>query len=125
MDWFGAGETVTLARAAAEGRIDGVAASCLPAEIQAISIGPWTFVGWPGETFVEYALALEARAQAAHVISLANGELQGYIVTREAIAEGAYEAGNALFDYSSGSILVERTLKLLSATGLQPEQRRA
>jgi len=113
VDWFGAGETVTLARAAAEHRIDAVAATCLPAEIQVITVGPWAFVGWPGEIFVEYALAVKARAQGTHVISLANGELQGYIVTPEAVAEGAYEAGNALFDYSSGGILVDHALKLL------------
>jgi len=35
------------------------------------------------------------------------GELQGYIVTEEAIAEGAYEAGNALFASQSGTILVD------------------
>jgi hypothetical protein len=117
VDWFGAGETVTLARAAADQRLDRVAESCLPAEIQIMEIGPWAFVGWQGEIFVEYGLAVKARAKDTHVISLANGELQGYIVTEEAIAEGAYEAGNALFAAASGTILVDRTLKMLSASG--------
>lgn len=116
VDWFGAGETVTLARAATEHRVDVVAASCLPAEIQIITVGPWTFVGWPGEIFVEYALAVKTRAQGTHVISLANGELQGYIVTPDAVADNAYEAGNALFDHSSGGLLVDHTLQLLNAT---------
>jgi neutral ceramidase len=82
-----------------------------------MEIGPWTFVGWQGEIFVEYGLAVKARAKDTHVISLANGELQGYIVTEEAIAEGAYEAGNTLFAAASGTILVDRTLKMLSASG--------
>lgn len=117
VDWFGAAETVTLARAAAEQRLARVAESCLPAEIQIMEIGPWAFVGWQGEIFVEYGLAVKARAKDTHLISLANGELQGYIVTEEAITEGAYEAGNALFAAASGTILVDRTLKMLSASG--------
>lgn len=116
VDWFGAGENLTLARAAADHRLDSVVRSCLPAEIQIIALGPWTFVGWPGEIFVEYGLAVKAHSPDTHLISLANGELQGYIVTAEAVAERAYEAGNALFDASSGTLLVERTLKLISSS---------
>jgi len=46
----------------------------MPAEIQMIRVGPWNFVGWPGEIFVEHALALKALAPDPFVISLANGE---------------------------------------------------
>jgi neutral ceramidase len=113
VDWFGSEETLTLARAAEEGRLEGAYASVLPAEIQLISVGPWAFVGWQGEIFVEYALAVKSRRPHAYIISLANGELQGYTVTPEAVAEGAYEASNALFAPESGQILVERTLELL------------
>jgi neutral ceramidase len=115
VDWFGSEETLTLARAAAQGRLEGVYASVLPAEIQLISIGPWAFVGWQGEIFVEYALAVKAHQPNAYIISLANGELQGYIVTPEAVDEGAYEASNALFAPESGQILVDRTIELLSS----------
>jgi len=113
VDWFGAEETVTLARAAADGRLEAAAAACMPAEIQTLRVGPWTFVGWPGEIFVEHALALKARAPDTFVISLANGELQGYIATEEAAAEGGYEATNALFAPAAGRALVEISLVML------------
>ena len=116
-DWFGAEETLTLARAEAEGRLDAVYAACLPVEVQIIKVGPWTFAGWPGECFVDYALDVKAHAQDTFVISLANGELQGYIVTPEAAAEGGYEASNALFGPESGKILVHKTLRMLQSEG--------
>jgi neutral ceramidase len=85
----------------------------MPAEIQLIRVGAWCFVGWLGEVFVEYALALKAQAPDTFVISLANGELQGYIATEAAAVEGGYEATNALFAPASGALLVEETLRLL------------
>lgn len=112
-DWFGAEETVTLSRAAAEGRLDAARKQVLPAEIQLLRVGPWRYIGWPGEIFVEYALELRAEAPGAYLITLANGELQGYIVTREAAAEGGYEASNALFAPESGAVLLARTRDLL------------
>ena len=87
--------------------------SCLPAEVQALRVGPWTFVGWPGEVFVEYALAVKAEARDTYVISLANGELQGYIATEAAAAEGGYEASNSIFAPQAGQVLVEATLLLM------------
>ena len=53
----------------------------MPAEVQVISVGPWNFVGWPGEVFVEYDLMVKEQAENTFVIGLANGELQGYVVT--------------------------------------------
>ena len=105
VDWFGAEETVTLARAVADGRH--------ASRIQTIRVGPWTFVGWRGEIFVEHALALKERAPDTYVISVANGELQGYIATGEAAAEGGYEATNALFASAAGRMLVETSLTML------------
>lgn len=115
VDWFGAEETLTLAKAADEGRLQAAIEACLPAEVQAMRVGPWWFVGWPGELFVEYALAVKARSARTFVISLANGELQGYIATQEAEEQGGYEASNALFAPQSGEKLVNTTLKLLLA----------
>jgi len=113
-DVFGAEETLTLARAAAEGRLLPVAKHCLPAEVQVIGIGPWSFVGWPGEVFVEFAQAVRAHSPHTYVITLANGELQGYVVTAHAAAEGGYEAANALFkNPDTGDRLVDATLRLL------------
>lgn len=114
VDWFGADAALTLARAAAGQQLHEAIESCLPAEIQALTIGPWTFVGWPGEIFVEYALAVKAQTKDAYLISLANGYLQGYIVTHEAAEEGAYEATNALFAPESGALLVSKTLAMLA-----------
>jgi neutral ceramidase len=113
-DSFGAEETVALARAAAEGRLDAAVRSCLPAEIQMIELGSWNFVLWPGEFFVEYALEVKARSPRTFVITMANGELQGYIVTPEAATRGAYEATNALFSPENGRRVVEATLALLA-----------
>jgi hypothetical protein len=112
---FGAEKSVVLAQARAEGRLDRAIKGCAPAEVQVIGIGPWKFVTWPGEFFVEYALAVRARSPQTFVITLANGELQGYIVTPEAVAAGSYEAGNALFSPANGQRVVEATLSLLTA----------
>jgi hypothetical protein len=115
-DVFGAEKTLVFAGAAADGRLDAAVRSASPAEIQLIQIGPWRFVGWPGEHFVAHGLALKAAATSGtFLVTLANGELQGYIATPEAVAHGAYEATNALFDVANGPRFVERTLALLSS----------
>ena len=107
-----------LARAAVAGRLDAAIASVMPAEIMVMHIGPWSFVGWPGETFVEFALEVKSLHPNCHVISLANGELQGYLVTEEAVRQGGYEASNALFaSPEAGMLLVKKTLELLGAHG--------
>ncbi len=72
-------------------------------------------MAWPGEIFVEHALAVKARFDDTFVISLANGELQGYIVTEDAAREGGYEAANSIFGPQSGKILVDATLTILQA----------
>lgn len=113
VDWFGAEETLTLARAAASGRTEEAARERLPAQVMGVRLGPWWFIGLPGELFVEYSLAIKERCPGTYVVSLANGELQGYIVTAEAAAEGGYEASNALFEHTAGDILVKAALDLL------------
>jgi neutral ceramidase len=112
-DVFGAEETAELAHAAVDGRLAKAAADCSPAEIQLVEIGPWKFVSWPGEFFVEYALEVKRRASGTFVITLANGELQAYIVTAEADANAFYEARNALFSHENGPRMVEETLALI------------
>jgi hypothetical protein len=113
VDWFGAEETLTLARAAQQGRLETYYEMCLPAEVHILKIGPWSFVGWPGEMFIEFSLAVKEKAPDAYVIALANGELQGYIVTEEAAIEGGYEASNTILDPAGGEMLVATTLELL------------
>jgi len=114
VDWFGAEETLSLARMAEEGSLDAVYQTCLPAEIQVIRIGPWTFVGWQGEIFVEYSLTVKEKCEHVYLVSCANGDLQGYIVTPEAAAKSGYEASNSIFDHESGAILVAETLQLIN-----------
>lgn len=111
-DVFGAEETAELARAAHDGRLAAAIDACSPAEIQAIAVGEWTFIAWPGEFFVEHALAVKAKRADTFVITLANGELQGYIVTDEAVAKGHYESLNAVFAASNGARFVEASLAL-------------
>jgi hypothetical protein len=113
-DWFGAEETLTLAKAQAEGRLQQVYDTTMPAEIQTVKIGPWAFLGWQAEIFVEYALKLKKLFPNTFVISIANGELQGYIVTKKAALEGGYEASNGLFEWQSGMVLVEESAKLFT-----------
>lgn len=119
-DVFGAEETLTLARAAISGALQEAAQSCMPAEVQVIRLGDISFVGWPGEVFVEFALEVRRRHPHAHVITLANGDLQGYVVTQQAIDERAYEAGNAIFASPiSGERLVAATRQLLERTAAE------
>lgn len=112
-DWFGAEETLTMAKMSVDGGLEKAYESCLPAEIQIFGIGDWHFAGWQGEIFVEYALEIKAKEKNCFVISLANGELQGYVVTEEAALEGGYEASNTLFSHKTGGLFVKKTLELL------------
>lgn len=113
-DWFGAEEMLVLARAAATGRLEEVVASVMPAEITLLRIGRWTFVGWPGEVFVEFSLQMKASCPDCYLISMANGQLQGYLTTEEAVRQGWYEAGNSLFSNPmAGMAMVDATRKLL------------
>ncbi len=113
-DWFGAEESLTLAKAYQEGTLEKAYQSCLPAEIQIIKVGNCSFVGWQGELFIKYPLAVKAAMPNAFIVSLANGEFQGYIVTKEALEEGGYEASNGIFTYETGEILVKKTIEMLS-----------
>jgi neutral ceramidase len=113
-DWFGAEETLALAQAAAAGRLQAAVESVMPAEIQVMRVGGRFFVGWPGEAFVEFALKMKAQHPNCCVISMANGELQGYLVTEEAMQKRWYEGMNSLFaSPESGMILAHMALEML------------
>jgi len=115
---FGAEERVTLSRAQEEGRLEPWIERALPAEVQVLRVGATRIVGLPGELFVAYALEIKRRAPArTMVISLANGELQGYVVTPEADAEGGYEASCSLFTAAAGAELARTAIELLSECG--------
>ena len=113
MDWFGAEELLFLSGQAAKGALEDAYRGSLPAEIQMIRIGAWTFVSWSGEVFIEYALELKNKCADTFLITVTNGELQGYVVTEEAGQKNYYEASNSLFHYSSGEVLLSRTVEML------------
>lgn len=113
VDWFGAEEIAFLSKQAASGSLDEAYKKCLPAEIQIIKVGNWKFAAWQGEIFIEYALELKKQVKDVFLITLANGELQGYIPTKEAHEKGYYEASNSFFDYTSGDVLLKTTIEEL------------
>ncbi|OGV71672.1 MAG: hypothetical protein A3K19_20540 [Lentisphaerae bacterium RIFOXYB12_FULL_65_16] len=111
---FGAEEVVALARAQADGAVEARRRQCSPAEVQVLRVGDACLVGLPGEVFVEYGLEIKSRAaQRSFVINLANGELQGYIVTPEAERAGGYEASMSMFTAEGGARMVEKALDLI------------
>jgi hypothetical protein len=83
------------------------------AAIQFIEVGAWKYVAWPGEFFVENALAVKARSLGTYIVALANGELQGHIVTPHAAKQIYYEAIIELFSPDNGTKVVEATLALI------------
>jgi len=113
-DLFGAEETVTLANLAASNKLNEIMKTILPAEIQVFEVNNNYFVNIPGECFVEYSLLIKEKSpHKTFVNCLANGGLQGYIVTKEAYLEGGYEASNGLFLPQAGDIIVEESIKLI------------
>ena len=115
-DWFGAEEALTLAHAAMSGQLQEAVDAVMPAEIICMRIGHCTFVGWPGESFVEFTLKLKALHHNCHVLSMANGELQGYLVSEEAVQQHWYEAMNSLFECPrAGMMLVDKTSELVDS----------
>lgn len=115
-DWFGAERRLVLAKMNASGELKKQAAEkALPAEVQVFKIGEWIFSAWPGEVFVEFGLEVKAKAPNSFPIAYANGETQGYLVTKEAVAEGGYEASLGVFKSpDSPELLVSKTLELIA-----------
>lgn len=85
------------------------------AEVQVVALGgELAWVGLPGEMFVELGLAIKKRSPFKHTIvaELANGYL-GYIPTKRAYAQGAYEVVSSRCGEDSGEMLVETAVRLL------------
>lgn len=111
---FGCEEALTLAQAQASGELAKWQERYRRAEVQVLRIGDLFLVALPGEQFVEYGLELKQLAPCrAFIISLANGELQGYLVTPAAAVAGGYEAAFALFRPESGGRMVNTALELM------------
>ncbi len=107
---FGAEEQVVLAKAQAAGETAALLREYNPVQVQVLRVGDSYLAGWPGECFVEYALTLKKAVPGAFAISLANGELQGYIPTPQATG---YEARLSFFEPAAGERLVPATAELI------------
>lgn len=111
---FGAEGTLTLARLHEQGAIAQALRAYRPMEVQVLRIGDGYLAGLPGELFAEYALEIKRRGPPrVFVVSLVNGELQGYIVTPEATVQRCYESLTALFRPEAGKKLVDTALAAL------------
>jgi hypothetical protein len=111
---FGAEELVALAEAQENGELRLWQERCSKIQLQALRMGSACLACIPGEVFVEYGLELKKKApMKTWPVSLANGEVQGYIVTPEAELEGGYEAQCGFFKASNGARIVESLLTLL------------
>jgi hypothetical protein len=83
--------------------------------VQAVRLGADTaLVMVPSELFVEFGLEIKRRSPFAHtfVIELAN-ESFGYIPTKKAFDEGAYEPTNSMIQPGGGERLTEAAIGLL------------
>lgn len=110
---FGAEEVLTLAEAERSGDAESLRERYRSQEIQILRLGERLMAAWPGEFFVEHGLELKRRCgRRAVLVTMANGELQGYVVTPEAEAAGGYEAQMSLFPASAGTAFIEATLAL-------------
>lgn len=111
---FGAEETLTLSICQEIGELSRCIREYMPADVQVLKIGDCCLAGLPGEIFVEYGLQIKKFAPCkTFIVSLVNGDLQGYIVTEDVKESGGYEANNSLFKPESGKIMVDTALKLV------------
>jgi hypothetical protein len=111
---FGAEEVLTLAKAEQSGEAEALREKYRSQEIQILRLGERIVAAWPGEFFAEYGLEIKRRAgRRSFVVTMANGELQGYVVTPEAEAAGGYEAQMSLFPASAGAAFVEATVSMI------------
>lgn len=86
----------------------------VPTWVQALRIGDLALVSAPGELFVELGLQIKQRSPFGRtmVVELANDSV-GYLPTRRAYEEGAYEPEASLFGPGVGEQIAETALGLL------------
>ncbi len=90
-------------------------------EVQVVALGnDIAWVSLPGEIFVELGLAIKQDSPFPHTIiaELANGSI-GYVPSRRAYPQGAYEVVSARCAEGSGERLVTTAVKLLKALHTQ------
>ena len=92
-----------------------VSAAPVKCEIQALTVGPVSFVAWPGEVFCDFGQEVKERTplRPTYTVGYANGSI-GYVPIPEVFEEGGYEARAAahLAD-NAGAVLLEESLDLL------------
>jgi neutral ceramidase len=91
-------------------------------EVQVVALGnDLAWVGLPGEMFVELGLAVKRQSpfKQTIVVELANA-YPGYIPTKRAYAEGAYEVISSRCAEGSGELLVDAAVKLLGEVKPRP-----
>lgn len=110
---FGAEGTLAISRLEESGEIQKYLDRRPSIEVQVMRIGDICVAGLQGELFAEYGVQIKRGASGRmFVVTLVNGDLQGYIVTPEAAAQGGYEAMTALFSPESGDIMVKAVLEI-------------
>lgn len=109
---FGAEEALYFSIAQESGELGKIFEQYNKAEVQVFQINNWAIVALPGELYVEYALQIKHLSHLpTAVISLANGELQGYIVTP---GSKGYEASFSIFQPSAGKRMVDRAVLMIN-----------
>jgi hypothetical protein len=113
---LGAEDLLTLINAVESKKKLDILEDDLPSEVQVFSIGDTCIVGFQGEIFVEFGLAVQERSPCAKTfaVELANGRFPGYICTPDAYKKGGYESGMSLVAEDTGSRLVEKAVELLT-----------
>ena len=102
------------------GRFEEMIRRYRPTEVQVLRVGDTCIAALPGELFVEYGLRIKQRAASrVFVVTMANSDLHGYIVTPEADAVGCYEASFSTFTPAAGKILGDIALRLISKLGVR------
>lgn len=83
-------------------------------EVQVVAAGPVALVGVPGELFVELGRMIQQRSPFPYtfIVELANDSI-GYIPTRAAYSEGAYEPTSTRLAPGGGEKIVDAAVELL------------
>lgn len=86
----------------------------LVAQVQVLAVGQVAFVAIPGELFVELGREIQEKSPFPYtfLVTLANDSL-GYIPTRAAFAEGAYEPTSTRMAAGGGELVAGRAIELL------------
>ena len=102
-------------------RIDQRDGELLEAEVQAFGIGDVGIVALPGEIFVELGLSIKEQSPFKHtfILTLSNHSI-GYVPTREAFPQGAYEVEVSHIAPGEGERLAASAIKLLHELNPNP-----